>query len=179
MTMHVFRVFARPLSGGDNNSFNGEPRVVKSPAARVFRHVARTHVLASASSPVIGGQAYRLPPSTEEWLDKKLLLDEKKTGLDWPQQAQLDDDDDDDDTMAFRRVLQRDAIPTASKQYLTVQILSKLNETVPITRRLTLWAQPPQITILAHVGEFLPQTSCRRVCERHGVIHSLHSRTRT
>ena len=30
-------------------------------------------------------------------------------------------DDDDDDTMAFRRVLQRDAIPTTSKQCLTVQ----------------------------------------------------------
>ena len=33
-------------------------------------------------APVIGGQVYWLPPpSTEEWLDKKLLLDEKKQ--DW------------------------------------------------------------------------------------------------
>ena len=38
-------------------------------------------------APVIGGQVYRLPPiSTDEWMDKKLLSDEKKkTGAMWPQ----------------------------------------------------------------------------------------------
>mmetsp|Transcript_63861 Transcript_63861/g.169047 ORF Transcript_63861/g.169047 Transcript_63861/m.169047 type:complete len:316 (+) Transcript_63861:590-1537(+) len=35
---------------------------------------------------------------------------------------------------------------------------------------LTVWAQPPKITILSHVRQFLSQTSCHRVCERHGVL---------
>ena len=30
-----------------------------------------------------------------------------------------------------------------------------------------------------HVGQFLPQTSCRQACERHDVIQSPHSRTQT
>ena len=78
----------------------------------------------------------------------------------------------DDVTRAFRRVLQRDAIPTTDKQCLTVQISSKLNKTVPISRRLTVWAQPPQITILtpivqvlrrASVNFFLKRVAVRRV----------------
>ena len=35
---------------------------------------------------------------------------------------------------------------------------------------LTVRAQPPQITILAHVGQFLPQPSFRRVGERRDVL---------
>ena len=34
------------------------------------------------------------------------------------------------------------------------------NTVLKTGRRLTVRAQPPQITILAHVGRFLPQTSC-------------------
>ena len=38
---------------------------------------------------------------------------------------------------------------------------------------------PPQISLLAHVRQFLPQTSCHQARERPGVIQSPHSRTRT
>ena len=38
---------------------------------------------------------------------------------------------------------------------------------------LTVQAQPPQITVLAHVGQFLPQTSCHRVSEKRGVLSLL------
>ena len=57
--------------------------------------------------------------------------------------------DDDDDMRAFRRNPQHEAIPETQQYCLTVQDASKLNKTVPISRRLTVWAQPPQITILA------------------------------
>ena len=90
-----------------------------------------------------------------------------------------DNDSDDDDMRAFKRVLQHEAIPNTQQYCLAVSSSSKLNNTVPISRRLTVWAQPPQITILAQVGQFLPQTSCHQACERHGVIQSPHSRTRS
>ena len=46
-----------------------------------------------------------------------------------------------------------------------IQISCKLNKTVPISRGPTVWAQPPQTTILAHVGQFLPQARCHQACE--------------
>ena len=40
------------------------------------------------------------------------------------------------------------------------KIMQNLSKTVSMPR-LTVWAQPPLITVLAHVSQFLPQTSCR------------------
>ena len=82
-------------------------------------------------------------------------------------------------------VPRRSAIANECKQYLTVQTQNKLNnklcsvsvdalgstntvhlfknscrnsgKTVPMSPRLTVWAHPPLITVLAHFGQFLPQ----------------------
>ena len=65
-----------------------------------------------------------------------------------------------DDTRAFKRVLQRDAIPTTDKRCLTLHTqalsLDALGSATLFTRS-TRPARTSPITILAHVGPFLPQ----------------------
>ena len=104
-------------------------------------------------------------------------------------------------------VWRRNAIPTSDKQCPTVQtqansttscaqcrwthldprtlsICSKNScrnsgKTVPMSPRLTVWAQTPLITVLAHFRQFLPQRVAVRGCERQGAIQPPHSRAPT
>ena len=48
-------------------------------------------------------------------------------------------------------------------------------KTVPMSRRLAVWAQTPLVTVLAHFSS----TSCRQGCARHVAIQPPHSRTPT